>query len=111
MVVYGNMVPFYYNDKIGIYTKQCPVSRERFHDVVILVRHNLIEIAKSLSSDIREWFPLDELLEAMSIVYLQYWNHSQFLDNLKVEFIEKCNICRAIFVERPRYKENIFKVS
>ena len=57
MEVRGHMVPFYYNDNIGRSTKQCPVSRERFHDVVILVRHKLIEIAKSLSSKIREQFP------------------------------------------------------
>ena len=57
MVVRGNMVPFYYNEKIGRSTKQCSVSRERFQDVVILVRDNLKEIAKSLSSEVRERFP------------------------------------------------------
>ena len=77
MEVRRNMVPFYYNEKIGRSTKQCSVSRERFHDVVISVRDNLKEIAKSLSSEIRERFPQDELLEAMSIVYPQYWDHSQ----------------------------------
>ena len=54
MAVRGNMVPFYYNDYIGRSTKQWPLSREQFHDVVISVRRNLIEIAKSLSSEIRE---------------------------------------------------------
>ena len=54
MAVRGHMVPFYYIDKIGRSTKECPVSRERFHNVVISLRHNLIEIAKSLSSKIRE---------------------------------------------------------
>ena len=62
MEVRWHMVPFYYNDEIGRSTKQCLVSRERFHDVVISVRCNLIEIAKSLSSEIREQFPQDELL-------------------------------------------------
>ena len=57
MAVHGHMVPFYYNEKIGRSTKQCSVSRERFHDVVISVRDNLKEIAKSLSSEIRERFP------------------------------------------------------
>ena len=57
VAVHGHMVPFYYNENIGISTKQCSVSRERFHDVVISVRRNLIEIAKSLSSEIRERFP------------------------------------------------------
>ena len=87
MAVCGHMVPCYYTDKIGRSTKPFHVSRERFHDVVISMRHNLIEIAKSLSSKIREWFPPDELFEAMSIVYPQYWNHSQCSDTLKVEFI------------------------
>ena len=76
MEAHGHMVPFYYNEKIGRSTKRCPVPREQFHDVVILVRRNLIEITKSLSSEIRERFPRDELLEAMSIIYPQYWNHS-----------------------------------
>jgi hypothetical protein len=48
------------------------VSRDLFDNVVISVRHNLIEIAKSLSSEIRERFPRDELLEAMSMVYPEY---------------------------------------
>ena len=56
MAVRGHMVPFYYNEKIGRSTKQCSVSRERFHDVVISVRDNLKEIAKSLSSEVREQF-------------------------------------------------------
>ena len=97
MAVRGHMVPFYYNDKIGRSTKQLPMSRERFHDVVILVRRNLIEIAKSLSSEIRERFLRYELSEAMYIVYPQYWNHSQCSDTLKVDFIEKCNILQSHF--------------
>ena len=87
--VHGHMATFYYNDKIGSSTKQCTVSKERFHDVVISVRHNLIEIAKSLSLEIREWYPRDELLKAMFTIYPQYWNHSQCSDTLKVDFIEK----------------------
>ena len=61
------------------------------------MRHDLIEIAKSLSSEIGEWFPRDEMLEAMSIVYHQYWNHSHCSDNLKVDFIEKCKILQSQF--------------
>ena len=82
MVVHGHMVPFYYNEKIGISTKQCSVSRERSHDVVISMRDKLKEIAKSLSSEIRERFPQDELLEAISIVYPQYWDHSLYSDTI-----------------------------
>ena len=93
------MVPFYYNEKIGRSTKQCSVSRELFHDVVISVRDNLKEIAKSLSSEVREWFPRDELLEAMSIVYPQYWDHSQNEKKLEVDFIKKINILQRHFCQ------------
>ena len=97
MAVHGHMVPFYYNDKIGISTKECLVSRELFHNVVISVRCNLIEIAKSLSSEIRERFPRDELLEAMSMAYPQYWNNFQCSKTLKVDFIVKCMIADPFF--------------
>ena len=33
----------------------------------------------------------------MSIVYPQYWNHSQCSDTLKVDFIEKCKIFQSHF--------------
>ena len=90
--VHGHMVPFYYNDKIGRSIKQFPASRKQFHDIVISVRRNLIDISKSLPQEIREQFPRYELLEAMSTVYPQYWNHSQCSYTLKFDFIEKCNI-------------------
>lgn len=97
MAVRGYMVPFYYNDKIGRTTKECPVSREQFDNVVISVRRSLIEIAKSLSSEIRERFPRDELLEAMSVVYPQYWNHRQCSETIKVDFIAKIKILQSHF--------------
>ena len=56
MVVRGYMVPFHYDSKMGQTTEECHVSRDQFNDIVILVRHNLIQIAQSLSSDIRELF-------------------------------------------------------
>ena len=98
----GHMVPFYYNYKIGRSTKQSPVSREWFHNVVISVRRNLIEIEKSLSLEIRERFPRDELLKAMSIIYHKYWNHSQCSDTLKFDFIEKCNILLSHFCRKAK---------
>jgi len=57
MVVCGNMIPFYYNEKMGRTTKESHVSREIFDNLVISVRGNLIEIAKSLSSEIKDRFP------------------------------------------------------
>ena len=73
------------------------LEREQFHDVVISVRDNLKEIAKSLSSEVRERFPRDELLEAMSIVYPQYWDHSQNQKNLEADFIRKIKILQSHF--------------
>ena len=73
-----------------------PRSRERFHDVVISVRCNLIEIAKSLS-EIREQFPRDELLEAMSIIYPQYWDRNQNAKILEDDFINKIKILQSHF--------------
>jgi hypothetical protein len=67
------------------------VSRDLFDNVVISVRHNLIEIAKSLSSEIRERFPRDELLEAISVVYLEYWNNLKCQPTLKCDFVGKLN--------------------
>ena len=57
MAVHGYMVLFHYVSKMGQTTKECRVSRDQFNDIVILVRHNLIQIAQSLSSEIRERFP------------------------------------------------------
>ena len=56
------------------------------------MRHNLIQIAQSLSSEIRERFPRDELLEAMSVVYPHYWNKEKGLYTLKVDFSVKLSI-------------------
>ena len=54
LAVHGYMVPFRYVSKMGQTTIECCVSRDRFNDIVILVKHNLIQIAQSLSSEIRE---------------------------------------------------------
>jgi hypothetical protein len=88
MEVRGYMVPFHYIDKTRRTTKEHPVSRDLFDNVVISVRHKLIEIAKSLSSEIRERFPRDELLEAMSVVYPEYCNNLKFQITLKRDFVE-----------------------
>jgi hypothetical protein len=91
MEVRGYMVPFHYIDKTRRTTKERPVSRDLFDNVVISVRRNLIEIAKSLSSEIRERFPRDELLEAMSVVYPEYWNNLKCQPTLKRDFVAKLN--------------------
>ena len=59
IAVCGHMVPLHYISQTRQITKECPVSRDQFDNIVISVRHNLIEIAKSLSSEIRERFPRD----------------------------------------------------
>ena len=104
MAVRGHMIPFYYNEKIGRTTKESHVSREIFDNIVTSVRCNLIEIAKSLSTEIRDRFPRDELLEAMSVVYPQYWNNCQHDTTLKDDFTKKLKIlishfCREAQIE------------
>ena len=54
MEVRGYMFPFHYVSKMGKNTKECCVSRDQFNDIVISVRHNLMQIAQSLLSEIRE---------------------------------------------------------
>jgi len=83
IAVHGYMVPFHYISKTRQITKDCPVSRDQFDNIVISMRQNLIEIARSLSLEIRERFPQDELLEAMCVVYPQYWRNCQCPRTLK----------------------------
>lgn len=54
ITIFGYMVPFNYICKTGQITKYCPVSRDKFDNIVISVRQNLIEIVRSLSLEIRE---------------------------------------------------------
>jgi hypothetical protein len=89
MEVHGYMVPFNYIDNTRRTTKERHVSRDLFDNVVISVRHKLIEIAKLLSLEIRERFPRDELLEAMSMVYPKYRNNLKCQPTLKHDFVEK----------------------
>ena len=54
MPMHGYMVHFRYVSKMGKNTKECCVLRDQFNDIVISVRHNLIQITQSLPLDIRE---------------------------------------------------------
>ena len=103
ITVHGYMVPFHYISKMGWITKDCPVSRDQFDNIVISVRQNLIEIARSLSSKIREWFPRDEFLKSMCVVYPPYWNNCQCPRNLKADFQKrlKClvdHFCNKVLI-------------
>ena len=69
------------------------------------MRDNLKEIAKSLSSEVRERFPRDELLEVMSIVYPQYWDHSQNENFLEADFIKKIRILKSHFCREAEIQE------
>ena len=57
MAVHGYMVPFHYVSKMGQTIEECCVSRDQFNDILISMKHKLIQIAQSLSSEIRERFP------------------------------------------------------
>ena len=54
-------------------SREVVVKEEDFKGIVTSVGDNLKEIAKFLSSEIRERFPQHEILEAMGIVYPQFW--------------------------------------
>ena len=54
MAVRGYMVPFHYVSKMGQTTKEYRVSRDQSNDIVISMRHNLIQITQSLPLDKRE---------------------------------------------------------
>ena len=78
---------------MGQTTKEFRVSRDHFNDIVISVRHNLIQIAQSISKELRERFPRDELLESISVgIPSIYWNIEKEIDSLKVDFLSKFNI-------------------
>ena len=106
--MHGHMIPFYYNEKIGRTTKEIHVSSEIFDNLVISVKGNLIEISKSLSSEIRDRFPREELLEAMSMVYPQYWNNCQSPTSLKVDFTMKLKILMSHFLSREPSKRRTY---
>jgi len=97
---------------MGQVTKYCPVSRDQFDNIVILVRQNLIEIARSLSLEIRALFPRDELLEVMFVVYPQYWNNFQCPRTLKADFQKmlKClvdHFCKNVSIHREKIEGNL----
>ena len=56
------------------------VTREDFDKIVETVTTSVKKIAYDLSSQIRSRFPLDNLLEAMSIVFPQYWSLNSAAD-------------------------------
>ena len=57
MAVCGYVFLFHYVSKMGQTSKEFRVSRDQFNDIVISVRHNLIQIAQSISKELRERFP------------------------------------------------------
>ena len=74
--VRDNLVPLHILQKHGRTIKEKPVTRDEFQVVIQEVKSNLTNVARVLTTEIRERFPRDELLEAMSIVYPQFWNHT-----------------------------------
>ena len=50
MVVHGYMVLFHYVSKIGQTIEECRVSRDQFNDILISMKHNLIQISQSLAT-------------------------------------------------------------
>ena len=56
-----------------------PVRKDDFDKIVKSVSENVKSISYQLSSEIHERFPREEILEAMSCVFPQFWKH--FEDN------------------------------
>jgi hypothetical protein len=86
------------------------VSRDQFNNVVISVKRNLIEIAKSIALEIREQFTRDELLEAMYVVYPQYWNPENNREAKRVDFLTKLKILVHQFGKNCNVQEKRLKV-
>ena len=74
------------------------------------MKRNLIEIEKSLASEVREWFSWDELLEAMFVVYPQYWNPKHNREAKRVDFLAKLKILVHNLEIIAMYKEKRLKV-
>ncbi|KAH7287328.1 hypothetical protein KP509_32G050200 [Ceratopteris richardii] len=60
-----------------------------FPILVDSVKQGLRSICNKLTSEIRERFPRDELLEAMAIVHPLYWNHAKYKSLLSNDFKSK----------------------
>ena len=71
--VKGFQIPMH-QSKTGKQGRALPVKMEDFDRIVKSVSDNLKSIAYELSSEIRERFPWEEILEAMGCVYPQFWH-------------------------------------
>ena len=63
-----------HQSKTGKWARALPVKKEDFDKIVKFVSDNLKSIAYELSTEIRERFPWEEILEAMGCVYPQFWH-------------------------------------
>jgi len=70
-------IPLYYKVKIGKKTSKHGLTKVRLDNFVLSIKEKLRNVAKALSAELRDTFPRDELLEAMGIIYPQFWNNSQ----------------------------------
>lgn len=69
-------IPLYYKVKIGKKTSKHGLTKARLDNFVSSIKEKLRNMAKALSMELRDMFPHDELLEAMGIIYPQFWNSS-----------------------------------
>ncbi|KAH7428771.1 hypothetical protein KP509_09G016700 [Ceratopteris richardii] len=75
------------------------VNQTFFAILVDSVKQGLRSICNKLTSEIRERFPRDELLEAMAIVHPLYWNHAKDKSLLTNDF--KSKVQQFDFVKDP----------
>ncbi|KAH7405300.1 hypothetical protein KP509_15G064700 [Ceratopteris richardii] len=90
--VKDKQIPLYVSRKSqGVCIKK-KVNQTFFAILVDSVKQGLRSICNKLTSEIRERFPRDELLEAMAIVHPLYWNHAKDKSLLTNDFKSKVQV-------------------
>lgn len=76
--VKGFQIPMH-QSKITKRGKLLPIRKDDFDKIFQSISENVKSISYQISSEIHEGFPQEEILEAMSCVFPQFWKH--FGDN------------------------------
>ena len=91
--VRGFQIPMYYSAPKKRATR---VTREEFTKIVESIASTTRDIAYRVSSEIISRFPYDQLLEAMAIVFPQYWSFNNKEDYRRRLLILIKEFCKSI---------------